>query len=87
MAASFTVTITTPDRTVYDEAALSLVVPAARGYLGILAHHAPLVAALEAGTITCTGPGGRVASFTTGGGGFIEFSDNAATILLDTAAL
>lgn len=86
MAASFTVTITTPDRTVYDAAVLSLVVPAARGYLGILAHHAPLVAALEPGTITCTEPDGHASSFTTGSRGFVEFSENTATILLDTVA-
>ena len=49
MAATFPLSIVTPERTILSESVISIQLPAADGSLGILAGHAPLVAALGAG--------------------------------------
>lgn len=86
MAASFAVTILAPDRQVYTGRALSLVVPAELGFMGVLAHHAPIVAALRPGPVTVHEETGAMKVLTSRGNGFFEFSGNTATVLLDTAA-
>ncbi len=83
MAATFHVNILTPDAVVFSGEAVSLVVPAERGYLGVLAHHAPLVAALGSGSVIVKDPAGSTTAFHAGGAGFLEVSRNQATLLLD----
>lgn len=83
MADIFSLSITTPEKTVYDGNASSLVVPAELGFMGILAHHAPIVALLRPGTITVKDDSGTAAAFESIGKGFIEFSGNTATLLLE----
>ncbi|MDD5436979.1 MAG: F0F1 ATP synthase subunit epsilon [Candidatus Omnitrophica bacterium] len=87
MAALFDVNIVLPDRTAYDKEASSLVVPAEFGYLGILAHHAPIIAKLKPGKITLRDSLGKLVVFTLDSNGFLEFSDNKATLLVDSLEL
>lgn len=80
--ADFQLQIYTQARKVYDGRVNSLIVPAASGYLGVLANHAPLVALLGDGTLTLKRAGGeeRQAHLT---GGFLEVHNNVATLLVD----
>jgi len=85
MEKKFKVDILTPSQTVYSGEAVSLVVPAYYGYLGILANHAPLIARIMPGKITL-----RVASkesrvIISKGEGLVEVSGNNVNILLDNA--
>ena len=87
MAALFHVNITLPDRVAYDGEASSLVVPAQLGYLGVLAHHTPIIAQLKPGTITLRDPYDKTTTFNLKANGFLEFSDNKASIMLDSLEL
>ena len=51
MARNFKVEIVTPEKLVFSEEVEALVVPAERGYLGVLAGHAPLLCSLHPGEI------------------------------------
>ncbi|HAT55946.1 MAG TPA: F0F1 ATP synthase subunit epsilon [Lactobacillus sp.] len=80
-----TVTIVTPDGTSYDnEQASMFVAKTTNGEIGILPNHVPLIAALEIDEV-------RVKSGQDGedeiavNGGFVEFSNNVATIVADSA--
>ncbi len=84
MASSFHASVILPDKVVYDNDASSLVVPAYNGYLGVLAHHAPLVANLKPGKITLRSTTGETTAFDLKSHGILEFSDNKAMILLDS---
>ena len=79
----FNVTILTPEMKAFDGEAESLVVPAALGYAGILANHAPYMTALTNGTITIRDGAGRTTRFDTRSSGFMEVLRNRATILVD----
>ena len=46
----FQVHILAADRTFYDGPCVSLTVPTSDGELGILAHHSPIIAAVQPGT-------------------------------------
>ena len=84
MAALFHVNITLPDRVAYDGEISSLIVPAQLGYLGVLAHHAPIIAQLKPGTIILRDPSDKTTTFNLKANGFLEFSGNKATIMLDS---
>ncbi|MEW5701453.1 MAG: F0F1 ATP synthase subunit epsilon [Candidatus Zixiibacteriota bacterium] len=80
----FHLSIVTPQETVFDETVASIIVPGAKGYLGVLAHHAPLITPLQPGKITITLPEGAELILAVSGG-FLEVADNRATILADAA--
>lgn len=84
MAKNFHVSIVTPDKMAYDGEAVSLVVPAEFGYLGVLADHAPLAASLKRGTITLQDPSGSTKIFGSSDKGFLEVARNVVTLLLDS---
>ncbi len=84
MKKNFHVSMLTEDRTVYEGEAVSLVVPAELGLLGVLADHAPLVAHLVPGKIVLEKDGSaQPLVFYSEGKGFLEVSKNKATLLLD----
>ena len=87
MAALFHVNITLPDRVAFEGEASSLIVPAQLGYLGVLAHHTPIIAQLRPGKITLRDPNDKIATFNLKTKGFLEFSDNKASIMLDSLEL
>ena len=83
MAKTFNLTIMAPENIIYEGPAVSLIVPAELGYLGILADHAPLGANLRRGTITLRKDSGQTVKFASGDKGFIEVLKNNVTILLN----
>ena len=83
---TFTLEVVTPTCVAFTGPVTAVVAPAARGYLGILARHAPLLATLTPGTITFRAPDGTVSSLHGAGGGILEVRDNRVTILADQIA-
>ena len=75
--------IVTPEKTFMDEDVNSLVVPGTEGYLGILSNHAPLITALKPGRIEYRDTNDKI-QFLAVSGGFLEVSDNIATLLANT---
>ena len=78
----FQLSIVTPGKVFYEEEITSLVVPGTEGYLGILSHHAPLITALKPGMIEFRDADDKV-RITAVSGGFLEVSNNVATLLAD----
>ena len=83
MAKSFNLSIITPDKITYEGKVVSLVVPAALGYLGVLADHRPLISNMVSGKITLTEESGKILAFHCKGKGFLEVLKNNATIILN----
>lgn len=85
MAATFTLSILTPERTVFEGAVEYVQVPGTEGYLGVLANHAALVTGLAEGMLTVRTPDGRESKAGVSGG-FFEVSHNRATVLADSVS-
>ena len=83
--ASIAVDIMTPERLVLQTEAESVIVPAAEGELGILPHHAPLLAQLQTGEIRLQS-GGNIEPFAVSGG-FVEVENNRVAIFAETAEM
>jgi F-type H+-transporting ATPase subunit epsilon len=83
METPFNVRIYTPERTIFDDEAVSLCAPGECGYFGVLAHHAPFISALVPGTISLKDKAGENIVFHSKGKGFFEVVDNKAVFLLD----
>lgn len=82
MAKTFHVEFITPDKTVYEGEATSVVLPAEGGSLGVLADHAPLVATTEVGVARVDkADGERV--FMMVGDGFLEVRNNHVRVLAE----
>ena len=87
---SFQLSIVTPEKKIFDQQILSLIAPGSEGYLGILAHHAPLMTSLIPGKLmvkvhpeAVIGDKQNIESIYAISGGFIEVAGNKATILAD----
>ncbi|HWR82207.1 MAG TPA: ATP synthase F1 subunit epsilon [Candidatus Deferrimicrobium sp.] len=78
----FLLSIVTPEKVFCETDVKSLVVPGTEGYLGILSHHAPLITALKSGKIEFRDTSDRLHILAVSGG-FLEVSDNRATLLAD----
>ena len=79
--ADFRLQIVTSQTTVFDEPVTALTLPGEDGSFGMLAHHAPIVAVLKAGTMTIRrGFHEEMARIS---GGFVEMSNNSATLLVE----
>ena len=50
--ATYELNIVTPEKSVFDGPVSSTTLPGEAGYLGVWAHHAPMVAALIPGVLT-----------------------------------
>jgi len=79
----FRLSIVTPEALYFEGDITSLVVPGTEGYLGILSDHAPLITALQNGYIELRDTQDKVQVMAVSGG-FLEVSENQATILADT---
>jgi F-type H+-transporting ATPase subunit epsilon len=79
----FHLSIVTPEKSYYEGEIKSLVAPGTEGYLGVLSHHAPLITALMPGKIEFRDEHDEV-NIMAVSGGFLEVSNNLATILADT---
>ena len=80
----FRLSIVTPEKTFYETDIESLVVPGTEGYLGVLSNHAPLITALKPGRIEFRDAEDKV-KLAAVSGGFLEVSNNVATLLADAA--
>ncbi|TMQ52886.1 MAG: ATP synthase F1 subunit epsilon [Candidatus Eisenbacteria bacterium] len=83
---TFLLRLVTPQKLLLEAEVASLQVPGSEGYLGVLAHHAPLITALKEGKLEVQDPSGRVTAYHVTGG-FLEVSDNHATVLADSAVV
>lgn len=77
--------IVTPERLAYSEEVDEVVVPGADGELGILPHHAPLLATLGAGELRIR-KGGESEVFAVTGG-FVQVRPDKVVVLAETADL
>ena len=84
MPKKFYLNILTPEASVYKGTVSSLIVPAALGFLGVLADHAPLIANLKQGKISIKEDSGGQVIINNKGKGFIEVHKNKVVILLDS---
>ena len=84
MATPFHVQLLTPEREVFAGEAIHLYARGSLGYLGVLAHHAPLLTSLEPGVMSIRLPNQTQQHFVVTGG-FLEVSNNRATVLADAA--
>ncbi len=82
----FRLSIVTPEKVFYEADIKSLVVPGTEGYLGVLSNHAPLITALKPGRIEFRDANDKV-NIMAVSGGFLEVSNNIATILADAVEL
>ena len=80
----FTFRLVTPQRLLLEAPIVSLEAPGSEGYLGVLAHHAPLITPLRPGRLDVRDTAGVESSYAVSGG-FLEVSANRATVLADTA--
>jgi len=80
----FTFRLVTPQRLLFEGPASYVSAPGSEGYLGILAHHAPLITALSPGKLEVRDPGGALSVYAVSGG-FLEVSANRASVLADAA--
>ena len=85
MAATFQLSILTPERSVFEGEVEYVEVPGSEGYLGVLAQHAALITALAPGTLTVRKPDGAEVRWAVTGG-FFEVGSNRATVLADAVS-
>jgi F-type H+-transporting ATPase subunit epsilon len=75
--------IVTPERLAYSDEVDSVQIPGSEGELGILPHHAPLVATLGVGELTIR-KGGSEESFAVVGG-FVQVRPDKVVVMAETA--
>ena len=87
MAATYTLDVVTPERTMLSEAVTQTIAPGTEGQLGILASHAPLMTELAPGEVLATLADGRTMAHIVISGGFMEVAPGGGrtTILADYA--
>lgn len=81
---SFHLSIVTAKGTVYDGPAESVVLPGAEGFFGVLAHHAPLIGALQQGLAEVTTDDEK--SFYMVGEGYVDVANNEVAVIVGEAA-
>jgi len=77
----FLLRIITPEKVFLEKRVNSLIAPGGEGYLGVLAHHAPLITTLVPGKLTVKA-GGEETTFQIGGG-ILEVFQNTATLIIE----
>ena len=78
-----TVSVVSPERTLFEGEAESLIAPAFDGQVGILTDHAPMLTLLGNGELRLTSAGGD-RKFTVSGG-FLEVADNRVRVVTERA--
>lgn len=78
-----TVSVVSPERTLYEGEAESIVAPAFDGQVGILTNHAPMLTLLGTGELRLSAGGGE-RKFTVSGG-FLEVADNRVRVVTERA--
>jgi F-type H+-transporting ATPase subunit epsilon len=78
------VTLISPERSVFDGPAQSVIAPAFDGLVGILPHHAPFMTLLGEGVLTVGKPGGETSRFQVAGG-FLQVLEDAVRLVVERA--
>ena len=86
MAKTFHLNVLSPENTIYEGEAVSLVAPAALGYLGVLADHAPLAANLKEGKIIVMKESGERVIIYSKASGFLQVLKNNVSVILDSSS-
>lgn len=73
--------IVSPERSIFEGEVSYIRLPGSEGSFEVLDGHAPLIASLDAGTVTVRQTGGAQQTFSINAG-FLEVSGNKATILV-----
>lgn len=73
--------LTTSDGEKWEKQVSSVTLPAALGSLGILANHAPMLCALDEGTVVCRTEAGEISRIRISEG-IASVADNEVTLLL-----
>ena len=81
---SFQLDIVTPEKTVYAGSVQSLRAPGSEGGFGVLARHAPMLTALEVGSLLFVEEGGETKRMAISGG-FAEVRRDGVALLAETA--
>lgn len=84
MAGQLTVSVISPERTVFEGTADMVVAPAWDGEIGILRDHAPLVILLGEGELRVQSAGSEQRFHVAGG--FLQVADDVVTVLSERAA-
>jgi F-type H+-transporting ATPase subunit epsilon len=79
-----TVSVISPERTIFEGEADMVVAPAWDGEIGVLRGHAPMLVLLGAGDLRVTS-GGAEQRFHVAGG-FMQVADDIVTVLSESAA-
>ncbi|MCZ2492318.1 F0F1 ATP synthase subunit epsilon [Dellaglioa carnosa] len=79
-----TVSIVTPDGSVYENEARMLIVKTPSGEMGILPNHIPVIASLDIDAVRVKVSDNKEDEIAVSGG-FVEFSKNVATIVANAA--
>ena len=85
MAESFRLCVVTGDGTVYEGEVESVRVPTGFGSVGILAHHAPMLCAVEKGALLAQTKDGRLRIQVSSGVANVE--NNELTVLVSSGAV
>jgi F-type H+-transporting ATPase subunit epsilon len=78
-----TVSVVSPERTLFEGQAESIVAPAFDGEVGILTQHAPMITLLGEGVLRLT-TGGSTREFRVAGG-FLEVADDRVRVVTERA--
>jgi F-type H+-transporting ATPase subunit epsilon len=81
---TYNLQIVTPEREIFNAPVESATLPGLMGSFGVLANHAPLLAALEPGLVRIQDADLRVLNLFVGGG-FFQVAHNQAMLLADSA--
>lgn len=82
---SFKISIATPEKSIFDGEASSLIAPGKSGYFGVLVDHAPLIALLGPGRITIKYGASGATVFDCKSAGILEVLKNNVSVLVDDA--
>ena len=84
MPPTFQLQVATQEGLLLSDEVTVVVVPGVEGYLGIMAHHAPLVTEIGVGELKVTHPDDSISYYAVAGG-VMEVLDNRVLFLADTA--
>jgi F-type H+-transporting ATPase subunit epsilon len=80
---TFNFKMLTPNKTAFEGEVVSIVAPGGAGYLGVLAHHAPLITTLKDGDLTVRHKDNRVVKYRIGRG-LLKVAHNQAIVLTES---
>jgi F-type H+-transporting ATPase subunit epsilon len=81
--ATFKFKVLTPNRTAFDGDVVSVTAPGGAGYLGILAHHAPLISTLTTGDLSLRTKDGESHRYRVGPG-IMKVANNEVVVLTES---